>query len=311
MDSNEDSGEQDIQPNESWFSTNAEIASQVISKYTGATSSSSKRKQTNTKPSDEEYSRKRARNNVAVKKSREKAKNRIVETQVRVEQLSQENEELQTKVTLLTKELNVLRALFTNGGFALPGELQIVTSNSNNELSSTNQHQSAEQTSSNVGNPHLSTIKNAKTSFDTKIQPLKPLPRAFASSQKSMITSPQQNSDNFNSHDRSSEPQLYTYNPKYSPVTEYVKKEPKKTSCHSMSVLLPQDLTTTQRNSSLLYQHNAEPRHTSVIQTNTSEINSPKSSLSQNSLTQNSLGKFCIIQDPEKAGQVKIVPLDS
>ncbi|XP_004209260.1 uncharacterized protein DDB_G0292186 [Hydra vulgaris] len=302
MDSNEDSGEHEIQPNENWYTTNAEIASQVISKYTGATSSSNKRKQTNTKPSDEEYSRKRARNNVAVKKSREKAKNRIVETQVRVEQLSQENEELQTKVTLLTKELNVLRALFTNGGFALPGELQIVSNNSNNELSQ-NQHQNNEQSTSNGGNHNLLN-KEVKMSFDTKIQPLKPMPRVFTNSQKSLLSSSQQSSDSFNPYERNNESQLFTYNPKYTPATEYVKKETKKSNCHT--ILVSPD-TTPQRSSSLLYQNGAEMRHTSVIQTVTSQPQQQQKS----SLTQNSLGKFCIIQDPEKVGQVKIVPLDS
>ena len=106
--------------------SNHELASQVISKYTGKSSSANnnKRKSQNVVKDDNEYMKKRARNNVAVKKSREKAKNRIQDTQIRVEQLSKENEELQTKVNLLSKELNVLRALFTNGGFTLPSELQ-------------------------------------------------------------------------------------------------------------------------------------------------------------------------------------------
>ena len=46
--------------------------------------------------------------------------------------MSKENEDLQTKVTLLSKELNVLRALFTNGGFTLPCDLQLMNSASNN-----------------------------------------------------------------------------------------------------------------------------------------------------------------------------------
>eukprot|EP00112_Aurelia_sp_Birch-Aquarium-sp1_P012455 Seg2619.5 transcript_id=Seg2619.5/GoldUCD/mRNA.D3Y31 product="CCAAT/enhancer-binding protein gamma" protein_id=Seg2619.5/GoldUCD/D3Y31 len=77
----------------------------------------------------EEYLKKRARNNLAVKKSRDRSKKRIVETQERVEQLTKENDDLNTKVTLLSKELSVLRALFTNGGFTVPCNLQIVAQN--------------------------------------------------------------------------------------------------------------------------------------------------------------------------------------
>ena len=78
----------------------------------------------------EEYLKKRARNNLAVKKSRDRSKKRILETQERVEQLTRDNEELNQKVALLSKELSVLRALFTNGGFTVPCNLQIVAQNS-------------------------------------------------------------------------------------------------------------------------------------------------------------------------------------
>lgn len=67
-----------------------------------------------------EYFEKRARNNVAVRKSREKAKLRQGETETRVSQLISENERLQKKVDLLSKELNVLKSLFINVGAALP-----------------------------------------------------------------------------------------------------------------------------------------------------------------------------------------------
>eukprot|EP00794_Sanderia_malayensis_P006014 gene6014-6712_t len=92
--------------------------------------------QQNTRPpsaslekSSEEYARKRMRNNMAVKKSRDRSKKRIIETQERVDQLTRENGELNQKVTLLSKELTVLRALFTNGGFTVPCNLQIVAQN--------------------------------------------------------------------------------------------------------------------------------------------------------------------------------------
>lgn len=71
-----------------------------------------------------EYFEKRERNNVAVRKSRDKAKIKQVETEQRVQQLSDENETLNKKLDLLTKELNVLKSLFINVGSTLPKELE-------------------------------------------------------------------------------------------------------------------------------------------------------------------------------------------
>ncbi|XP_046549486.1 CCAAT/enhancer-binding protein beta-like [Haliotis rubra] len=68
----------------------------------------------------EEYIEKRARNNIAVRKSRAKAKEKQKQTEGRVSSLVGENERLQKKVDLLTKELNVLKGLFINVGAALP-----------------------------------------------------------------------------------------------------------------------------------------------------------------------------------------------
>ena len=87
---------------------------------------------TSTNKESEEYLRKRARNNLAVKKSRDRSKKRILETQERVEQLTKDNIELNQKVALLSKELSVLRALFTNGGFTVPCNLQIVAQKPSN-----------------------------------------------------------------------------------------------------------------------------------------------------------------------------------
>lgn len=67
-----------------------------------------------------EYYEKRARNNVAVRKSREKAKLRQGETETRVSQLTNENDRLQKKCDMLAKELNVLKSLFINVGSSLP-----------------------------------------------------------------------------------------------------------------------------------------------------------------------------------------------
>lgn len=68
----------------------------------------------------EEWRQKRDRNNIAVRKSREKSKRRIQETEHRVKELEEENRQLQSKITLLSKELNVLKSLFTSAGVAQP-----------------------------------------------------------------------------------------------------------------------------------------------------------------------------------------------
>ena len=68
----------------------------------------------------EEYKEKRARNNVAVRKSRAKAKEKQRMTEVRVKELVDLNDSLQKKVEMLTKELTVLKGLFVNVGASLP-----------------------------------------------------------------------------------------------------------------------------------------------------------------------------------------------
>ena len=64
----------------------------------------------------EEYRDKRERNNVAVRKSRNKSKQRVLETEKRVKELEDENTQLQNKITVLSKELNVLKSLFASAG---------------------------------------------------------------------------------------------------------------------------------------------------------------------------------------------------
>lgn len=75
-----------------------------------------------------EYYEKRARNNVAVRKSREKAKIRQNVTETRVQELTSENERLQKKVDLLSKELTVLKSLFINVGASLPENFEEILS---------------------------------------------------------------------------------------------------------------------------------------------------------------------------------------
>ncbi|XP_069507275.1 CCAAT/enhancer-binding protein beta [Ambystoma mexicanum] len=71
----------------------------------------SKSKKSLDKLSDE-YKMRRERNNIAVRKSRDKAKLRNMETQHKVLELTAENERLQRKVEQLSRELGTLRNLF-------------------------------------------------------------------------------------------------------------------------------------------------------------------------------------------------------
>ncbi|XP_016400045.1 CCAAT/enhancer-binding protein alpha-like [Sinocyclocheilus rhinocerous] len=59
-----------------------------------------------------EYRLRRERNNIAVRKSRDKAKMRNVETQHKVTELSVDNERLRKRVEHLTRELDTLRGIF-------------------------------------------------------------------------------------------------------------------------------------------------------------------------------------------------------
>ena len=67
-----------------------------------------------------EYLEKRERNNIAVRKSRIKTKQRVQETEQRVKELEDENTQLQSRITLLMKELNVLKSLFASAGVPHP-----------------------------------------------------------------------------------------------------------------------------------------------------------------------------------------------
>jgi len=59
-----------------------------------------------------DYLAKRSRNNEAVRRSREKARMKAKETNDRVSQLKQENEMLEERIKLLTKELTFLKDIF-------------------------------------------------------------------------------------------------------------------------------------------------------------------------------------------------------
>jgi len=62
----------------------------------------------------DEYKRRRERNNIAVRKSREKAKARSRETEERVKKLMVDNDRLAKKCELLSKEVAVFHSMFAN-----------------------------------------------------------------------------------------------------------------------------------------------------------------------------------------------------
>ena len=68
--------------------------------------------QNNEDEADEEYLNKRARNNDAVKRSRQKAREKANDTNNRVQKLKNENEKLEEKIKLLSKELTFLKDIF-------------------------------------------------------------------------------------------------------------------------------------------------------------------------------------------------------
>ncbi|KAE8611200.1 hypothetical protein XENTR_v10012366 [Xenopus tropicalis] len=72
----------------------------------------------------EEYRLRRERNNMAVKKSRLKSKQKAQDTLQRVNQLKEENERLEAKIKLLTKELSVLKDLFLEHAHNLADNVQ-------------------------------------------------------------------------------------------------------------------------------------------------------------------------------------------
>ena len=86
-------------------------------------SSSHKRERPAPDKESDEYKQKRQKNNIAVRRSREKSKIKSAELQGKVLELTTDNERLNKRVELLTKELTVLKSLFTNVGKTAPPAL--------------------------------------------------------------------------------------------------------------------------------------------------------------------------------------------
>jgi len=89
----------------------------------GGSGGSQKRKRQLPPPGTVEYKQKRERNNIAVRKSREKTKMKNRELQDKVGELQSENSGLKKRVEGLTRELTVLRSLFTTTGKTPPAAL--------------------------------------------------------------------------------------------------------------------------------------------------------------------------------------------
>ncbi|KZC14083.1 PREDICTED: CCAAT/enhancer-binding protein gamma [Dufourea novaeangliae] len=77
-----------------------------------SSSANKKKRQMSEDEDGEDYRRRRDRNNQAVKRSRVKSKLRTQQTLERVNQLKTENELLEEKIKMLTKELGFLKDLF-------------------------------------------------------------------------------------------------------------------------------------------------------------------------------------------------------
>ena len=85
-----------------------------------------------------EYKKRRERNNMAVKKSRNKSKARTQQTMQRVNELKEENEKLETKVKILSKELSFLKDLFlAHAGSAHSGQIDLNLHNGSHDAVNT------------------------------------------------------------------------------------------------------------------------------------------------------------------------------
>lgn len=100
----------------------SKIAQRVVSSST--TSSNGRKRKANSSNVDSDYLIKRERNNVAVRKSREKSRRRQNETEEAMHKLSNENKDLRHKLDVAYKELQFLKSLFLNIGQTVPVELR-------------------------------------------------------------------------------------------------------------------------------------------------------------------------------------------
>uniref|UniRef100_A0A8C6V0Y3 CCAAT/enhancer-binding protein gamma n=1 Tax=Neogobius melanostomus TaxID=47308 RepID=A0A8C6V0Y3_9GOBI len=90
----------------------------------GKAQAPSKMKKAQADKDSDEYRQRRERNNLAVKKSRQRSKQKAQDTQQRVNELKEENERLEAKIKLLSKELSVLKDLFLEHAHNLADNVQ-------------------------------------------------------------------------------------------------------------------------------------------------------------------------------------------
>ncbi|RWS26310.1 CCAAT/enhancer-binding protein alpha-like protein [Leptotrombidium deliense] len=76
----------------------------------------SKMSKKNLDKSSDEYKKRRERNNIAVRKSREKAKQRSRDTEKKVSELQKANDTLHKEIEMLQKELDVVKSMLNSAG---------------------------------------------------------------------------------------------------------------------------------------------------------------------------------------------------
>lgn len=113
----------------------------------------------------DEYRRRRERNNIAVKKSRTKSKMKTQQTLERVNQLRAENEMLETKIKLLTKELSFLKDLFMAHAGSAHG--QHLTEVDLNFLSEDQEKESGIANNQAIENDHKYSSQDSDLSVET------------------------------------------------------------------------------------------------------------------------------------------------
>ncbi|XP_054161028.1 CCAAT/enhancer-binding protein gamma-like [Oppia nitens] len=72
----------------------------------------------NNSRSTDDYKQKREKNNIAVRKSREKAKRRLKLNEIRINELMSENQQLKNRVEVMARVVGGLRLLLTTFGYS-------------------------------------------------------------------------------------------------------------------------------------------------------------------------------------------------
>ena len=108
---------------------------------------------------DDEYRQKRDRNNIAVKKSREKSRQRARETAEKMDRLRRENQQLEQRTVELASELRTLKDLLLARASSSAGRRGVVKSEKSSSSSS-----STPQDAVVLADPHTVDIDHEYTS---------------------------------------------------------------------------------------------------------------------------------------------------